>query len=135
VLRLRCLVAWLGHNWWTGPVSMHVCQTSYVPWSVAVSHSVHPKCNLFSTNTCTLQSMPAALLLPLWRAVCTPVGICLQHAGGIVNTRSVHTTIYLKLSPLVCCAGKVTEKVGQMFKEDGSVGHQFTPDGAAGAWV
>jgi hypothetical protein len=29
-------------------------------------------------------------------------------------------------------AGKVTEKVGQMFKEDGSVGHQFTPDGAAG---
>ncbi|WIA28227.1 hypothetical protein OEZ86_010783 [Tetradesmus obliquus] len=28
--------------------------------------------------------------------------------------------------------GKVTEKVGQMFKEDGSVGHQFTPDGKAG---
>jgi hypothetical protein len=36
---------------------------------------------------------------------------------------------------LLCCAGKVTEKVGQMFKEDGSVGHQFTPDGAAGAFA
>jgi hypothetical protein len=22
-----------------------------------------------------------------------------------------------------------------MFKEDGSVGHQFTPDGGAGAWM
>lgn len=28
--------------------------------------------------------------------------------------------------------GKVTEKVGEMFKEDGSVGHQFTPQGKAG---
>jgi hypothetical protein len=30
-------------------------------------------------------------------------------------------------------AGKMTEKVGEMFKEDGSVGRQFTPEGAAGA--
>lgn len=28
--------------------------------------------------------------------------------------------------------GKVTEKVGEMFKEDGKVGQQFTPKGAAG---
>lgn len=27
----------------------------------------------------------------------------------------------------------MTEKVGEMFKEDGSVGRQFTPEGAAGA--
>lgn len=37
-----------------------------------------------------------------------------------------------------CCphvfvpAGKVTEKIGEMFKEDGSVGHKFTPQGSAG---
>jgi hypothetical protein len=32
----------------------------------------------------------------------------------------------------VLCAGKVTEKVGEMFEETGSVGKQFTPHGAAG---
>ena len=32
-------------------------------------------------------------------------------------------------------AGQAVEKVGEAFKEDGSVGHQFTEKGAAGGWV
>lgn len=36
---------------------------------------------------------------------------------------------------LLCAlAGRVTEKVGEVFKETGAVGKQFTPHGAAGTF-
>eukprot|EP00775_Hariotina_reticulata_P011783 gene11783-11928_t len=50
-------------------------------------------------------------------------------AGAAAGTDSSNPSIIEKMREGV---GKVTEKVGEMFKEDGSVGHQFTPDGAAG---
>lgn len=33
---------------------------------------------------------------------------------------------------VVAAAGKVTEKVGEVFQEHGAVGKQFTPEGSAG---
>jgi hypothetical protein len=45
------------------------------------------------------------------------------------NTDASNPSIVEKMREGV---GKMTEKVGEMFKEDGSVGHQFTPQGKAG---
>jgi hypothetical protein len=45
------------------------------------------------------------------------------------NTDASNPSIIEKTRELV---GNATETVGKMFKEDGSVGRQFTPDGKAG---
>jgi hypothetical protein len=54
----------------------------------------------------------------------------LQHLVVAMHTRS--SVLADPLQQHACPAGKMTEKVGQMFKGDGSVGHRFTPDGQAG---
>eukprot|EP00878_Enallax_costatus_P000055 GHUV01000067.1.p1 GENE.GHUV01000067.1~~GHUV01000067.1.p1 ORF type:complete len:155 (+),score=41.06 GHUV01000067.1:146-610(+) len=52
-----------------------------------------------------------------------------ETARDATNTDTSNPSITEKIREGV---GKVTEKVGEMFKEDGKVGHQFTPKGAAG---
>jgi len=49
-----------------------------------------------------------------------------------INNSTEPVPLSSSLPRMPACAGKVTEKVGEMFEETGAVGKQFTPQGAAG---
>eukprot|EP00879_Flechtneria_rotunda_P000175 GHRR01000246.1.p1 GENE.GHRR01000246.1~~GHRR01000246.1.p1 ORF type:complete len:161 (+),score=49.28 GHRR01000246.1:226-708(+) len=52
-----------------------------------------------------------------------------RTAEDVAGTNPEQPSVTEKIRETV---GKVTEKVGEMFKEDGKIGHQFTPEGKAG---